>query len=400
MAKRLIILSFLVFTILFTKGNPIGKIDSSVFHQKLNALVENPKLIRPDHIFFGSNFIWLDTCAYFNPPGTLHLFKISKNDSSLNVKRLDHSIYHGFNFNNRLFYYNNKVYSFGGAGLFNFFFGLTYFDDKSKEWWYQNIKNLPVNKNQFRFGWLYENTFYLFFNASTIEGNFIAKFGKIDLLTWQFEELNTIEDANNHLAFILKIESIIDENKNLFIFKAQKVIYFFDKVTGEEKTTDQAIKMRVDYPYQPRLSEDTLWYYLQSSTELKKVAISNLNFKYRLKVFDFYPLQENQESDNNASVWMLSLLLLFVPFTIWGIKKKRKVTSYQDDLLNKLSQQNGKEITRDELDKIFEIDKKPVDSAKTLRSKMIGEINAKKANAIERVSNPEDRRSYLYRINV
>lgn len=121
MAKRLIILSFLVFTILFTKGNPIGKIDSSVFHQKLNALVENPKLIRPDHIFFGSNFIWLDTCAYFNPPGTLHLFKISKNDSSLNVKRLDHSIYHGFNFNNRLFYYNNKVYSFGGAGLFNFF---------------------------------------------------------------------------------------------------------------------------------------------------------------------------------------------------------------------------------------------------------------------------------------
>lgn len=54
-----------------------------------------------------------------------------KNDT---LQRIDHSFKHENQYNHSLFEHNNRIYAFGGYGLFTFKNILVYFDDVSKEW--------------------------------------------------------------------------------------------------------------------------------------------------------------------------------------------------------------------------------------------------------------------------
>ena len=54
-----------------------------------------------------------------------------KNDT---LQRIDHSFKHENQYNHSLFEHNNRIYAFGGYGLFTFKNILVYFDDVSREW--------------------------------------------------------------------------------------------------------------------------------------------------------------------------------------------------------------------------------------------------------------------------
>ena len=88
-------------------------------------------------------------------------------------------------------------------------------------------------------------------------------------------------------------------------------------------------------------------------------------------------------------------------FTFLSVKKSSKSNMVNGSLLleNKLINIKGSKISRDELDAILEITHLNQDSSKTLRSRLINEINDSGKVSIERERNPKDKRFFDYKIN-
>lgn len=80
------------------------------------------------------------------------------------------------------------------------------------------------------------------------------------------------------------------------------------------------------------------------------------------------------------------------------IKRKNKRKINENDILNKIKKYKNQVLTRDELDKILEIDHLQPDSLKTKRSYLINEINSSNGIAIERLRDKNDKRFYNYLI--
>jgi hypothetical protein len=66
--------------------------------------------------------------------------------------------------------------------------------------------------------------------------------------------------------------------------------------------------------------------------------------------------------------------------------------------LNEIKKYKNQVLTRDELDKILEINHLQPDSLKTKRSNLINEINSTNKIAIERLRDKNDKRFYNYLI--
>lgn len=399
MKKSVLSVFFFLFTFLFTKSEPIEVLDTTQFHQKMKSLIENPLLINAEHPAFKSNFIWLDTIAYFNPPGTNHLFSIKNIEGNYTLNRLDEWIYHGTNFGSQFFYWNNNLYCFGGSGFYNEFFELMQFNLEDVEWNYQKVKNLPIVKSKFLWGWYFEDEFYCFYRQPKKENGNIVKFGKVDLNELQFYEIANLSDLNHELEEVMEVKSVIDESENYALFIYENQLKVLNKKKGVEGDFPHLSTIRLNYPFQPRLKGDTICYFMRKNTTLIKKDLNTVKLSDTKKIFNFYPFEPKEESRNY--LWVFSGVLLIIPFLYWRQKgKKQAQTVYTDELLLKLEPFFGTEITRETLDKALGIDYKSVDSAKTIRSKYITQINQKNPNAIQRVTNPKDKRSYLYRIKI
>ena len=369
--------------------------DSASFLKQLKAQINEPALIRPGHITFPCNFIWLDSIGYFNHPGTNYLFKLTPTDSGLIANRLDHSIYHGNNFHNYLFWHKGILYSFGGSGLFNSFFGLTYFDFSNGEWWYKPIENLPANKAHFYFGWVFENNLYCFYTLKEERKNPTINFGKISLTDFSFTKIaSQIEKDITSKAVNLLGSSSENEKFSLFLTKKEPLI--LNKKTGEKVEFKLGYHIKNQYPFHPFIFGDSLYYYPKESTIRESIALENIDYVRKTKVSSHYP-ENSLPTKNNWWLGLGAIFLLGLPLVIWRIRRKKpKELTWTE----KLKPYAGQALTRDQLDKIFELTEKSLDTAKTFRSKYITEINKEIPNAIERVPDPEDRRSYLYKINV
>ena len=79
-----------------------------------------------------------DTTAYFNPNGTLHLFKLNFG-KEIKIEKISKGIYHGHNFHRYLFTYKSKKYLYGGQGLWSSYVGLLEFNIQNKEWFQKKI---------------------------------------------------------------------------------------------------------------------------------------------------------------------------------------------------------------------------------------------------------------------
>ena len=116
MKKLLLILSIFLNFQGFSKITP-PRIDLNKILLKLKEF-NDPTVTRNLEIDFFKNLRFQnDSVAYFNPNGTLHLFKIKFNSSTVSVEKLSKGIYHGSTFNRYFFNNENKLYSFGGEGL-------------------------------------------------------------------------------------------------------------------------------------------------------------------------------------------------------------------------------------------------------------------------------------------
>jgi hypothetical protein len=380
-------------------------IDTSFIINECSKLVPDPDVLRLKEHFFDSFILVNDTIGYLNPNGTLHLFEINFSDSTT-VKKLSISKYHGSNFNRHLFYYNNQIYSFGGSGLFNSFGKLIEFDFNSGEWFLKEITNLPLNSKGVISSWLYGDYIKVLFYVNNEKNNF--SFGTLDLKNFIYEEeLSFYSDKNNSLYAPRGLLSYCNSRYSVmqFYYRRSKkaIIKVFDNKTGviSENTF-----------YKDRLSIDGISYaYIVDSTLFYRSAnltIDSLNLSQTRNFSSLsYPklyANKHEDSMSNKRVNYLLvgviIILIMSYFTFITVKKSKPNGLINGTLAieNKLILKKGLKLNREELDHLLEITHLNQDSSKTIRSRLINEINENGKIEILRERNPTDKRFFDYKI--
>jgi surface protein len=78
----------------------------------------------------------------------------------------------------------------------------------------------------------------------------------------------------------------------------------------------------------------------------------------------------------------------------------RQETVFKDRIAHFISEKQSKYLTKEELDQLLQIDTLSFESQKTKRAQLIKRINEQYPNLIERIRNPEDKRVFIYRVNI
>ncbi len=404
--KYYILLSSFLFNLQgFSKITP-PKIDLKEVIIKLKEF-NDPTITRNLEADFFKNIIFQnDSIAYFNPNGTLHLFKI-KFDSTVSVEKLSKGIYHGSTFNRYLFNNENKLYSFGGEGLWASCSKLLEFNIKNREWFKIEIKNFPFNASKIISSWIINNKLnvLLSLNGNNRSKKFNFIFGEIDMTTFSFKEIGGFNSMYSpDLSFGNK--NIIGESNRYIIYEnstLEKCLYgIFDKKSGERLFTNLLKDIPcidgISYVY---LKDDTL-FYRNSSNELSSNLINETN------IYDRYPMKEiyyDRILENRIykiSAYAIGFIILCSLIII--LIKKINLNNYSAkentfEIEKRLLVNKGSTIKREELDELLGISHLSFDSIKSKRSAMIRTINHNGRLKIDRIRKEDDKRFFKYSIN-
>ena len=404
--KYYIVLSLLVLTLQgFSKITP-PKIDVEEIFLKLKEFNDPTVTRNLEEDFFKNLRFQNDSVAYFNPNGTLHLFKI-KFDSTVSVEKISKGIYHGSTFNRYLFNNENKIYSFGGEGLWASCSKLLEFNKKNKEWFKIEIKNYPFNASKIVSSWLLNNKLkvLLYLNGNSKTKKFTFLFGEIDMTSFLFTEIGEFSSMYSpDLSFGNK--NIIGESNRYIIYENssfENCIYaVFDKKSGERLYTNLLKDIPcidgISYAY---LKDSTL-FYRSSRNELFSVVINESS------VYDRYPMTEIyydrilESRIYKISAYAIGFIILSILIII--LIKKINFNSYSSDentfeIEKRLLINKGSTIKREELDELLGIAHLSFDSIKSKRSSMIRTINDNGRLKIERIRKEDDKRFFKYSIN-
>ena len=354
--------------------------------------------------------IGIDT--FYNRGGFYYLFQL-KGDSAI---RLDRSSYHGANFNSYFFSWQNTIYLLGGYGFFTTHNNLISFNKNNREW---NKVNTGGNGPEFIHGISFRNNNKIYSFNNFKAGNNVSKdvldssLYVLDLTTmvWQKHKMpivdlivisNVVRTAdyfwyqNDHLTILINKKEIkfeIIENEKLNLTRNNNFISLKDNSLLFEESNP--IK---SYRKITQLNLDSVWLvYIKSSSALYK---PNQNTTI-------------QPSNGISPLWFLiSIIPLILIFFIY--KRKTKVTAsksnpieldqIQDNQLEilvlKITKLNKGILNMEELDNLLDITHLEAESRKLRRFRKLSELNQLQPGFIIRVKDEEDKRRFLYQINL
>ena len=359
-----------------------------------------------------SNICTIGIDTFYNRGGFYYLFQL-KGDSAI---RLDRSSYHGANFNSYFFSWQNTIYLLGGYGFFTTHNNLISFNENKREW---AKVNMTGSDPEFIHGisFINNNKIYSFNNFKA--GNNVSKdvldssLYVLDLTTmvWQKHKMpivdlivisNVIRTAdyfwyqNDHLTILLNKKEIkfeIIENEKLNLTRNNNFISFKDNSLLFEESNP--IK---SYRKITQLNLDSVWLvYIKSSSALYK---PNQNTTI-------------QPSNGISPLWFLiSIIPLILILIIY--RRKTKVTAnkinpieldkIQDNQLEilvlKITKLNKGILNMEELDNLLDITHLEAESRKLRRFRKLSELNQLQPGFIIRVKDEEDKRRFLYQINL
>jgi hypothetical protein len=244
------------------------------------------------------------------------------------LRRVDHSFKHENQFFHSLFEHNNRIYAFGGYGLFTFKNILVYFDDVSKEW-FEVITPIkpPVRGAQF---FQYNNGVFYIFGGGFSEG--LHQIYRYDCWGYYFKtkQWKKIGDVNLDFYRLHLQPGAIYEHLPLDVFFNYPSIQLVDiqknNVNQYENTKINHIKFALfDRAQKHLLLEKTaankmmLYTIALSSVQNTKIATSNL-FTRKIAIPSLY--------------WLFIpflVVLLIIYFFI--IKKRSKISLQPSDKL-------------------------------------------------------------------
>ena len=354
--------------------------------------------------------IGIDT--FYNRGGFYYLFQL-KGDSAI---RLDRSSYHGANFNSYFFSWQNTIYLLGGYGFFTTHNNLISFNKNKREW---NKINTGGNGPEFIHGINYRNNNQIYSFNNFKAGNNVSKdvldssLYVLDLTTmvWQKHKMpdvdlivisNVVKTAdyfwyqNDHLTILLNKKEIkfeIIENEKLNLTRNNNFISLKDNSLLFEESNP--IK---SYRKITQLNLDSVWLvYIKSSSALYK---PNQNTTI-------------QPSNGISPLWFLiSIIPLILIFFLY--RRKAKVTAnkinpielgqIQDNQLEivvlKITKLNKGILNMEELDNLLDITHLEAESRKLRRFRRLSELNQLQPGFIIRIKDEEDKRRFLYQINL
>lgn len=354
--------------------------------------------------------IGIDT--FYNRGGFYYLFQL-KGDSAI---RLDRSSYHGANFNSYFFSWQNTIYLLGGYGFFTTHNSLINFNENKREW---AKVNTGGNGPEFIHGMSFRNNNKIYSFNNFKAGNNVSKdvldssLYVLDLTTmvWQKHKMpdvdlivisNVVKTAdyfwyqNDHLTILLNKKEIkfeIIENEKLNLTRNNNFISFKDNSLLFEESNP--IK---SYRKITQLNLDSVWLvYIKSSSALYK---PNQNTTI-------------QPSNGISPLWFLiSIIPLILIFFLY--RRKAKVTAnkinpielgqIQDNQLEivvlKITKLNKGILNMEELDNLLDITHLEAESRKLRRFRRLSELNQLQPGFIIRIKDEEDKRRFLYQINL
>ncbi|MGB1004755.1 MAG: hypothetical protein ACPGVC_11015 [Salibacteraceae bacterium] len=383
-------------------------LDTAWINSQIANQVEDPRILRLNTSFFESLCFVNDSLAYLNPNGTLHLFELKwKNNKGLKIKKLSSSKYHGHNFNRNVFWHDSTIYSVGGNGLFNHYPGVIYFDFNAGEWFEMVVPSFPKGVNSVVNSFNYGDRLFLIFDLNTQEHYSVTKssenlkfvYGVLNLKSLIFSELvefgniskeevafvpwtivstdtrynilkRTLKEGGCHYALFDKREAVFLQypiTKTLGCIDGNSGIYTIGDslVIRDENGTSEIFKIKELDPFDR--FEIASFYSEYSESLYSIVGFIIFGIVVLGLCIWFYWFRKSGEIDE------------------WAIIEKKLVNTIGD-------------ISKDELDKIFQISHLGYDSVKVRRSQMLSVINKRKNTKITRTRNPQDKRMYLYKI--
>jgi len=354
--------------------------------------------------------IGIDT--FYNRGGFYYLFQL-KGDSAI---RLDRSSYHGANFNSYFFSWQNTIYLLGGYGFFTTHNNLISFNENKHEW---AKVNTGGNGPEFIHGISFRNNNKIYSFNNFKAGNNVSKdvldssLYVLDLpaMQWQKYKMpivdlivisNVVSTAdyfwyqNDHLTILINKKEIkfeIIENEKLNLTRNNNFINFKDNLLLFEESNP--IK---SYRKITQLNLDSVWLvYIKSSSALYK---PNQN-------------TTKQPSNRISPLWFLiSIIPLILILIIY--RRKTKVTAnkikpieldqIQDNqleiLILKITKLNKSILNMEDLDNLLDINHLEAESRKLRRFRRLSELNQLHPGFIIRVKDEEDKRRFLYQINL
>lgn len=413
--KKLLSLFFLFFGIFNGLSDNPKVIDTLEIHNQIKLFGIDEEIISFKTHFFGSIVFKNDSTIFYNPNGTLHLFKIHLGDKP-KVSKISTSVHSGHNFNRLLFTNNDVIYSFGGIGLFNTFPGLIYFDFSLGEWLKKEIKNYPDNARKIISSWKIGNKIkFLFSRYSGVKGNETNEltdfsFGEFDLSKFEYTELFAFKDSYPQLLY----NSELDLSRGNYIYDSDfysihgyhkdndRIKYLiFDKKTGTLNRTsilDAIGRVNgVSYLY----IKDSSIYHRDLDGNIESFDINSGSIIHSKPLYELYKSKVN----NTLFYFCVTTTIIIVGslFLFFFRRKKKKLSnsSIQNLLVleKKLLTIKPTTISKEKLDKLIGISHYSYETIKTKRSLIINQINQNGNLKIERVRKDKDKRFFDYKIS-
>ena len=381
------------------------KIDIEKLYIKFKAYNDS-SIIRDFETKFLKSLVFTnDTTAYFNPNGTLHLFKLNCG-KDIKIEKISKGIYHGHNFHRYLFSYKSKIYLYGGQGLWSSFVGLLEFNKQNKEWFKKEIQDYPFEAKKVVSSWLIGGKIKVLLSLDRNYNKITSEsllFGEIDLINWRFKEIGRFSSMISNRMQIGKINIIQESEKYMIIENrsASECSYeLFDKESGDALYVNLLKDIPCldgnSYAY---IKKDTL-YYRNSNRITKSVLLNNDAIYHKKDIQGIYLDGIKKQRVSKLFLYFiitLSSIIITVILIVLAIRFKRKhLYDFPLSIEKNLILSKGQVLKKDEIDLILEISHMSFDSIKSKRSNLIKVINDNGKVNITRNRDKNDKRFIEY----
>jgi hypothetical protein len=403
---------FKLFIVLFLsfKGLSFNSriIDTAEIHSQIKLFNINKNVLNFSAGFFRDIIYENDSVIIYNPDGTLHLFEISI-DKKTKVSKLSKSLFHGANFGRFLFTHNDIVYSYGGGGLFNRFTGLIYFEPDAKGWFEKKIIDYPKNATEIINTWKNGDKLMVVLghNQSTksqpLDLYTDFSFGEIHLESLRYTNLSNFTSSNKSELYFPSGDYRYDLNNFIFFGYKEKTglcrYSIFNKSTGEFFAIPILQNMECFDGIKNITVIDSILRYTDDLGISDSINIYNYHKIFSRNYFDLY---NNKDKTFPFYSFIAMALLVVLLITLW-VRKNRKTKIIETDEIIEIETQligmRNNTLSRDKIDKVFQISHYSYDTRKSKRSQMVIQINNRGRVSIERIRKENDKRFYDYRIS-
>ena len=378
------------FLVIIAALTSVFRLDSN-FAKNAAGQVESPQLLRAKshhHLSFTD----CDGKTWLNPEGTLYLFEVVGDSATI---RVDKSIHHGTTYARLLFCHDDKIFMFGGSGIFIFQTALIYFDKNNREWLDHKIEGLPNNR---------VNSYATKFGDSLIvftKPDFDAKIidlGVVDLNTFKYQKIREI----NARGFFTESFTLHGSQIDYLETSSSKSLIFDKKELKFYTTNFGFVLPSIEYGTSGINDHEIFGISYDASNNLAVKKFPYADYKTKFPEYTIEP------TSKYTWLWIMLTLLALAAILAYVIKRTKATPTSDESMpeadltatLVELKKHNNQLINAQKLQSILNLN---YDNPDTMRVKMnakIKAINAHSPGAIERRKNSEDARLISYKIDI